>query len=453
MPKIYLIGLDLLIDDNEKIKILEIQDLHRSNLQRAEELTGLKPQERLITSIKKTYPDLKIKQITAETIDQFARIASIAKSNDTIPNQGLEAIFGMKWIFYGICNENPRLTSFIPETHIETLETVDTTFDLRNLHEHLFLIKPSHMARGEGISLLPQLDSGASLKAHIVKQDFLKHHNSDFSPHEAFIIQKYCYSGPQSKPISKPVIRVYAAVILEGSNLKISIDSKAAYQHIRIMQSENDFTLENNNHVPCDIEHLKGQIQHFLKSFFQEMLGGQSKLNFRYWEILAKKYIRHADQLNKAQRTRLIGHFALALLQEQRFTQNKLSHYQCFLLEAFLERFQKEDAAHNIENKLIHFLLNAFLMVAQQNLQPYIDDIRYPLHSVMDILHRLLEKTDLMTAMQMKQFTQHKPIKSISPRLFDKTGSFMDFCTKEDLEALSKTSKTHLSLVAGYARR
>ncbi|MEO8402253.1 MAG: hypothetical protein ABI597_10765 [Gammaproteobacteria bacterium] len=470
--ELYLVGIDLIVDNNNNIRILELQNAYESNIARADELTNLKPIERLKKSVHKAYPNFSVDEPILGEVDGYARrvskskpiqdgakkLAEVKKSDSTIlVNRGIEAKARAKWLFYATCNENPTLRNYIPRTIIATLNTVDTVFKVEELQNKRFIFKPGDMSRGDGIVLIPEtLDSQGKLLEHLTAA-CLALPVKDHFKNRPFLIQEYLHDGSASCPKSKPVIRVYAAVVWDHSKSKlfISIDTQAAYQHVRINQAGSDFTLSNNKHEPCNIEGIKSQVNNFLRDFFTFVIAQQVKITHRSWENLAKKYIRDHRNMTDEERLMVLSQFAMAVSQEQRFTENRLSHYQCFVLEEFVECYKARDAKLSVDNGLAQFITNAFGLLAKYNLFPYASEKNYPLHSVIKSYEKIVISTLPERFAQGFQFAMKvvKDQKSTKPYLMGAGITFFDYLAREDIDALSATSSGCLSLVAGYARR
>jgi hypothetical protein len=463
MPlELYLLGLDIIADDNNKIKILELQSLYESNLARALELTGLDPLQRLMDAVKQKHTQLKVthpKNGDNKQIDAFAQQASISGLKNTIPNRGIEPLCRFKSHFYALCNEYPKLKNYIPETFIGTLATLKVAFKLDKLKENPYLFKPADMTGGLGIHQLP-----SSLNDYNSLEQFLKNKivtpQNMFKQHSLFMLQKYLFHGEKNKPVSKPVIRLYAAVVVNFTGgkpeLTIIIDSNTAYQHKRIEQNAYDFTLINNTHSVCDISALEIDIKNFLNELFTTLAAGQQKITHKMWEKAAKEYIQKHALMQTEQRLLVLSKFALFLLQEQRFTNNKLSHYQCFLLQALLECYKERDAELYANSDFRGFLTNSMIMLIRQNLIPYVEDELYPLHTVCRDYHAINTKLginkSIANSLEIEApFGRCKTVPRIQPSNIS-SSSFFNYLTASDLTNYAAVCKTHLNHVAAYAR-
>lgn len=473
MPaEIYLIGIDLIIDENKQIKVLELQNIYESNNARAYQLTLRNPVQHLKESIKKTLPDLKMEEPDSNNTDELARKASHAGSENTIPNRGIEALLRMKWLFYSICNETPQLKKYIPNTIVATLKTLDSVFPISEQNDKLFLFKPAEFACGNGIVLLPQkMKTQNELKSFVENQSCLEEKTlPELKWHRPFLIQEYLYDESSSGPVSRPVIRVYAALVWDTSKekpkLSIAIDVLSAYRHIRKQQKPDDFTLANNIHERCDITGIKSQITIFLRDFFRYILLEQRKVSYKYWEISLKRYIENSGVLDSQQRLLLISKIAMAMMMEQRFTENRLSYYQCFLLERFIEIYKDRDAVESNLNRMEKCLTNAMKVIIKQNLLSYVKDENYYLHKVVRNYFGILPESEIEAENKFKiavmnKFKDVKRVESGGGKasIFDyakgmkRRVSFFDYCNHEEIDAFSAVSKGSLGVVAGYARR
>lgn len=453
--EIFLVGLDVIIDKKRRIKILEVQNVYESNVDRAVELTECNPLKRLIATIKKKYPGIKIDQPAIGDPTDHARKASLIKGFSNIPNRGIEGLCRMKWLFYSICNSHQTLRKYLPKTFIATLASLSDAFDISKLRTEEFLFKPADMAGGNGIMKLPQsLKTNEQLKEYLENKSSLKTVDGRFKTHVPFILQNYHHTNG----LSNPVIRIYAAVVVDAtgsiSTVFVSIDEKAAYQHIRIKQDPNDFTLHNNKHVPCQIADIKDQLQEFLSAFFNTILMGQRRITYRQWEILAKHYIRSYQTMTEGQRLLTISQVAMAINNEQRFTENRLTHYQCFILDAFLECYTKGDAQICANTGLAFLVTNAFAVLAQRNLALYTQEAHYPLHNIINKYLDILQAVPHSSAKQLEPCKAVlKNVKRVVPLKFGRTISPFDCLSKEDLEALSVVSTKQLRMVAGFVHR
>jgi len=423
--RIYIIGIDLIVDNNNQIKILEIQNAYESIVSRAVELTKLNPVNRLSRSILNKFPNINLKSPPQpEMVVEYAKQASINEGEGKTvitPNFGLEAMCRMKWLFYYFCSQSPELSRYIPETSIVTLATLETA---RKNFQQLYLFKPVDMAGGNGILLIPSdISSNETLHSFLIAESYIKKTIPEqMQMHYPFLIQRYLHDVENGKPKSKSVIRIYAAVSLTFENaipsILIFIDDKAAYQHIRKQQTANDFTGENNRHEPYTItEIVKAQLKSFLDNFFRALFDSTDKITYRCWENIAKTYLRNFTQLNEKQRLLLISQFSLALLQEQRFTSNMLTARQCFALEKFIGHFFKSGDATSF-SPILTLLTNSFCMLIMHNFTLHKQEVNYSLGKIMLTYSSLLKATNSNAFRQIEPFQkdlrEFKPTETLS---------------------------------------
>lgn len=365
-PEVYLVGIDFVIKDGD-VKILEMQNMFDSNTKRARELTGKSPGNRLIDEIREKYQTCTMvtPQQFPSTVDYSHHVSKIteqapAAATTLFFNRGIEALCAGKWLFYEFCNAHPHLKAYIPTSRLLTLNTLSSKFNLKELEKQRLLFKPRGGTKGEGIELLPEsFGSEEEFTAYLTaltKKDATTNNRpqersqlfgDNFYENQGIILQDYIHTGTVSKPISAPVIRIYAAVVWDYATKKllISVDNGAAYQHARIDQQKNDdFTLDNNQHTAFKMKKNDAcylQLREFLTDFFTTMIAGQSKIHYRHWEVLAKQYIKAHHQQSTKNSMAVITHFAEALYAEQLYYTNRLSHYQCFLLQSFIKCYIK----------------------------------------------------------------------------------------------------------------
>lgn len=498
-PEVYLLGIDCVIKDNE-VKILEMQNMFDSHTKRARELTGKNPGERLLYQILKKYPSLTMltPQRFSSTVEYSHHVSKITQESPAAAttlffNRGIEALCAGKWLFYEFCKAHPHLKAYIPNSRLLTLNTLKDEFDLNELKKQRLLFKPVGGSKGEGIKLLPEtFKSDKELEAYLTDQTIKstdkfdersKLFGEDFYKNQGFILQDYIYTGPASKPISVPVIRVYAAVVWDfaSKQLLISMDHGAAYQHTRInQQKDNDFTLDNNQHIPFKMlteDACYQQLHKFLKDFFSTIIASQSTVHYRHWEGLAKQYIKNHQQQSSKDNMALITHFAEALYQEQLYSTRRLSHYQCFLLQNFIKCYiNGKDIEQYKNNQLSQLLTQAYLLVARTSLVPYLDEEKYPLHEVfarlidfvsigvtetvrasfIETIHslNLKQAKDLyltMRRVEKESGLEQKP--DNPPSINENSYCFFDYLAHEDISSYSAVSKRHLSRVDNYANR
>lgn len=390
-------------------------------------------------------------------------------------NRGIEPLLRNKWLFYAICNAHKILKPYIPPTTIATLNTLGSSINPEELMQERLIFKPSNSSGGKGVAVLP---------ASFATEDEFNTHLSElvakgtqdreirskilgegFEQNQVFLLQKYLHSGSKSKPISTPVIRIYAFVLWDNTTKKllISIDNKAAYQHIRKDQEKNgDFTLENNDHLIYRIsEEEVEQLRKFLKDFFTTLLCRQNRIHYQHWEYLAKQYIKENHSLNDERRLSILSQFVDALYWERRHTSNRLSHYQCFLLNRFVECYKAKDFDKYRETQFVQTMQAAFNLMLGYNFQPYRDERYYPLQNVAKSYRSLTLFAAPKLGIDAKaiknyidsNFSHLKDYQTTDKHHLDSyTKLIFEHLSHEDLSAISATSQGLLEKVDNYAR-
>ena len=399
----FFVGADIVVDESG-LKILELQSIFDSNIFRAIELTGKNPLDRLLKSVRKARPELKIDLPEMANTKEKAREASLKKDDNTIPNCGIEAMLDAKYLFYLFCNHHPELAGYIPTTQVVTLSTLEQATLLST--SSLILGKPAASARGIGIQLfqshektIPSLHSEIKRWYLPFMKSPMKISPSGFATYPV-VLQQYLHSGDASQPISKPVIRVYAAItISDTGEINVAIDINSAYQHIRITQNDHDYTIENNHHIACAFDETEktsivSQLKRFFNVFFQKLLeettypSSKNMIAFKEWEAQLKLYLRDASRMDDQQRLNLLSLFTAALLSEQTFTANRLSNLQCRLLVSLISQFGKRD--NQLFLNLIPSLTNALNNLVYQNFCPYQDDDSYEFKNIILVYNHML---------------------------------------------------------------
>jgi hypothetical protein len=477
--ELYPIAIDYIVDNSGKIKILEMQSIFSSNFERAKELTNIHPLEEIYKGVGRLYPSLELGLKPKETVERNSiRISKLpvigpqAPQNILLLNRGLAPLLEFKGLFNAFCNTNKKLKTYVPPTQLITLSTLGT-IDLEKLQAQRTLFKPFAMAKGKGISLLPEsFTSEEQLQAYLKKT--VIHSNAivndpsvrvlkagssegELYPHQVFLLQNYLHQGPKSEPKSLPTIRIYASVIWDHAQKKliIKIVSAAAYQHIRIDQDkDNDFTLENNRHIPYEVKKSEEiQLTVFLSDFFRTLIAGQHKINYRVWEQLAKQYIKEHQVLGAEARLNILAQFVNALHLEQKYLGNRLSHYQCFILNRFFECYKSKDDRIYAKTSFEDYLKMAVVNL-NTSMAPYQGEMLNPIHSVMESYHSLslfatgksdsdAENVDL--APEFANTTKEHQLDKF-------TKSVLDHLSHEDISAFSACSTDTLDKVEKYAR-
>jgi hypothetical protein len=450
-PEIYMLALDV-IEHAGKIQILEVQNAYASNVERVIELTGYDPIRCLTALLTKKFPGLEISiPNLPESLHRDARLASVAGNQNTFPNRGIESQILFKWFFNAICNENSALRKFVPETTIATLASVEAVFEIEKLQAATYLFKPYGKCGGVGVKKIPPVPSFGELKHWLNYQ--IEHPQEPIFTHTPFLLQKYLERVDNNIKKPLPVIRIFVAVAWDYQRRELSIypATELAYEHNRIHDNDNDFTLGNNTHNTCQANHLKQLIAGFFKHFFSYLLAGRSKVTYKYWEVVAKRYIQNHKKMPASVRMHLLGIFVVALALEQEFTNNRLTHYQCFILQALLECYQKSDMQAALQNQLAQIMVDGFLVLLNHNLNSYATDLRYPLHTVLMDFHKIHD----LRGCPARFFPMIKKIQNVPTVSFFKTSrgpTYLDYCDRQDINDFSATSRDNLKKVATYAR-
>lgn len=457
LTDLYLIGLDIIVDANKNVKILEIQDVYESDTNLAYKLVGIKPIEWLISQVRKDYPKATIEfpELNSgpleDVMDEYTRKTSSYKGKTVMINRGIKPMCDMKWLFYSFCNNHSNLRKYIPDTQIVTLETLAVGF--KEKPDKNYLLKPRDWSEGQGVMQIPRGLSITTLRHYLATSSFLPK-EKPWANNKPFVIQEYLTNNEDE---SKLVIRVYAAVTVSAasdntSRLTIHIASKAASGHVRIKQDPNDFTINNNKHNRCDISDVVNKIENFLNDFFNTALNKQKKINYKEWEFLAKKYIRNHNEMKPAERKLLLSQFIMALLQEQRFTRNKLSCYECFILDKFLQCYKAQDFELYQNNKeFLEYFHNSIVMLTRMNLIPFVNtDNEYYLNKVISSYCDILTQVPTIKSYCDSLKKDTKDVTPVEPSESDILNRVFGYLNKEDLESLCNTSPNLRQLVAGY---
>ena len=448
---LYLIGLDVIFHEDQ-VSILEIQQINDCT---QNEIT-IKSSLNLIQVIQKNYPDLKIvHQPGAGNPDDYARKASLHPTSGMI-NVGIESFSVAKWLFYSFCGLHSELNHYIPKTTVLTLDSLKA-LPIEEL-KTTPLFKPADQSRGKGVRLFTadETKNFQNLN-HSLNSCFIV--NSPLSPfrrHYPFILQKFLGHN-------LVVTRVFALVIVDmiSKKIQISIDGKNSFRETLIEEKKYDcFELANKNFQSQALSAIEKQpLKKFLRAFFHRLLDFYSMTEYRYWEILAKQYINSYDILTQAQRQLLLSKLSLAFSQQQRFTQNKLSFYQCLILEGFIKCFLANNDAKIFRNSLNAFLINGIGILCKCNFDRYADHKNYRLTEgvrafaelcLSDPGNQNLLKAgkSILEQLNPPGIPVITPIQITSSEKRRDFNRFFDMLTKKDIDNLILVSKTSLNSVA-----
>ena len=274
-----------------------------------------------------------------------------------------------------------------------------------------------------------------------------------FLAHFPFLMQQFLKDSE--------INRVFALVIVDRQTgeIQVAIDQKNSYGS-RLKAKTNNFESEKNKEYfsrPVTNSE-RNQLGKFIQLFFKRLLNSYALTHFKYWEILAKKYIDESDSLSPVNRLWLITHFAWAAVHQQRFTENKLSLYQCFILEGFLRCYVARGDSIRFQF-ITPVLANAMRSIINYNIIDYMrENYQYRANEVLKVFMSVCASEDQDFTVIQPVIESHthlggllevRPHKKVWQQIYNCIFSFLP---SPEIDKIALLDKDHLNYVAGSCR-
>ncbi len=368
-----------------------------------------------------------------------------------ILNIGIESMAYFKWLFYAFCQLHSELKPYVPQTHVLTLSSLDS-IPIQQLRTTP-LFKPIHLTLGQGVRLISPDELKDSEKLHQTLQHCqIKPPQPQFLAHFPFLMQQFL-------GFDKQITRVFALVIVDPDTgkIRIAIDQKNSYRS-RLKNSQNNFETKNKEYVTQAVTDAeKERLRNFIQLFFRRLFITYGFTNFRYWQILARTYIDHHHSLIPSARLGVISQFCWAVVQQQRYTANKLSLYQCFVLEGFLRCYTERGDSRRFKS-IEPSLVNALKLLFHFNIFKYRNEKNYHANEVLKAMTKACklnssEKEKILPWIKPKvhlgSLIEARPPKKIEQLAYNCLFSFL---TPTEIDNVALVNKDHLNHVASYCR-